>query len=255
MPLVGPVAAIVHPVALHSLRDASIVSAQREQRWNEQKKEKQFGLLEERVSTSRYLLARELVLVTPSLAAVRLVGSVETVWQTVAEAGPQYALAVAARELVLRGAGWRHMSKETLLRTFYPIYVDVCNEGSLARDFSIFPFFHFFFFFFFKRVKAHRSNDEKKIWKTVKSGIAERGMGIVRAMREEACAVHSAAIIYQRACNRMQRIEWTRVFVLTPTEIKTYVKEQRKNKQKVEKDLDPWRRREDEEKGEGNRWK
>lgn len=75
VPLVGPVATIVHPVALHSLRNASVV------------------------------LARELVLVAPSLTAVGFVGSVEAVRQTIAEAGPQYALAVAARELVLRRAG------------------------------------------------------------------------------------------------------------------------------------------------------
>ena len=199
MPLVGPVAAIVHPVALHSLRDASIVSAQREQRWNEQKKEKQFGLLEERVSTSRYLLARELVLVTPSLAAVRLVGSVETVWQTVAEAGPQYALAVAARELVLRGAGWRHMSKETLLRTFYPIYVDVCNEGSLARDFSIFPFFHFFFFFL--SVSKHTDQTmRKKFEKPWKAVLRKGGWGsCVQCVKKRARCIQRRLYISERA--------------------------------------------------------
>ena len=73
MPLVRSVAAIVHPVALHPLRDASIV------------------------------LARELVLVAPALASVWLVRSVQTVRQPVAETSLQYTLAVTARELVFQG--------------------------------------------------------------------------------------------------------------------------------------------------------
>lgn len=72
MPLVRPVAAIVDSITLHPLRDASTV------------------------------LACELVLVASSLAAVRLVRSVETVRQAVAETSFQYALAVTARELVFR---------------------------------------------------------------------------------------------------------------------------------------------------------
>ena len=73
MPLVRSVAAIVHPVALHPLCDASIV------------------------------LARELVLVAPALASVWLVRSVQTVRQPVAETSLQYTLAVTARELVFQG--------------------------------------------------------------------------------------------------------------------------------------------------------
>ena len=72
MPLVGSVAAIVDTVALHSFCDASVV------------------------------LACKFVLVAPSLAAVGFVGSVETVRQAVAKTRFQYALPVAARELVFR---------------------------------------------------------------------------------------------------------------------------------------------------------
>lgn len=72
MPLVGSVAAIVDTVALHSLRDASAI------------------------------LACKLVLVAPSLAPMRFVRSVETVWQAIAETCFQYALPVTARELVFR---------------------------------------------------------------------------------------------------------------------------------------------------------
>lgn len=103
MPLVGSVAAIVHPVALHSLGNAPTVSA-----W---KKEIRFsGLFVGRLGITVNLLAREFVLIAPSLAAVRFVGSVQAIWQAVAEASSQYALPVAARKLVFRGTRW-HQNK------------------------------------------------------------------------------------------------------------------------------------------------
>lgn len=89
MPLVGPIAAIVDPVALHSLRNASIV------------------------------LARKFVLIAPSLAPVRFVRSIEAVWQAIAEASSQYALAVAARELVFRWTRW-HQKKRCCGRITRP---------------------------------------------------------------------------------------------------------------------------------------
>lgn len=55
------------------------------------------------LSVPRNSLARELVLVAPALASVRLVRSVQTVRQPVAETSLQYALAVTARELVFQG--------------------------------------------------------------------------------------------------------------------------------------------------------
>lgn len=71
MYLIGPIAAVIHPITVHPLRDASFV------------------------------LTSELVLIASALATVRFVGSVCTVNEPVAEPHFQYALTGATRELIL----------------------------------------------------------------------------------------------------------------------------------------------------------